>query len=133
MGLTPLPPLGGPEIVLKGRSVHRAKFGSSPHGTMRSVVHAVQSMDEVAAGLTELIADTRKRLTEFTVQSGQPYEYADRLAALSRRQQEVADALDLTKSQASSQMAAEEQDESVTFSGGAGWDQGRAAESCGVV
>ena len=103
--------MGGPEIVLKGSSVHRAKFGSSAHGTMRSVEHAVQSLDEVAAGLTERIADTRKRLTELTAQSGQPYEYEDRLAALSRRQQEIADALDLTKSQASSQMAAEEPDE----------------------
>jgi hypothetical protein len=103
--------MGGPEIVLKGSSVHRAKFGSSAHGTMRSVEHAVQSMDEVAAGLTGRIADTRKRLTELTAQSGQPYEYEDRLAALSLRQQEIADALDLTKSQASSQMATEEQDE----------------------
>ena len=60
------------------------------------------------------IADTRKRLTELTAQSSQPYEYEDRLAALSLRQQEIADALDLTKSQASSQMAAEEQDERVT-------------------
>ena len=106
--------MGGPEMVLKGSSVHRAKFGSSAHGTMRSVEHAVQSLDEVAAGLTERIADTRKRLTELTAQSGQPYEYEDRLAALSLRQQEIADALDLTKSQASSQMAAEEQGESVT-------------------
>jgi len=103
--------MGGPEIVLKGSSVHRAKFGSSAHGTMRSVEHAVQSMDEVAAGLTGRIADTRKRLTELTAQSGQPYEYEDRLAALSLRQQEIADALDLTKSQASRQMATEEQDE----------------------
>ena len=106
--------MGGPEIVLKGSAVHRAKFGTSAHGTMRSVEHAVQSLEEVAAGLTERIADTRKRLTELTAQSGQPYEYEDRLAAMSLRQQEIADALDLTKSQASSQMAAEEQDESVT-------------------
>ena len=103
--------MGGPEIVLKGSSVHRAKFGTSAHGTMRSVEHAVQTLEEVAAGLIGRIADSRKRLTELTAQSGQPYEYEDRLAALSLRQQEIADALDLTKSQAYSQMATEEQDE----------------------
>ncbi len=103
--------MGGPEIVLKGNSVHRAKLGVNAHGTMRSVEHAVQSLDEVAANLVQRIADTRKRLVELTTQSEQPYEYEARLASLSLRQQEIADALDLTKSQASSRVGTRESDE----------------------
>ena len=57
--------MGGPKIVLKGGSVHRAKFGMSAHGAMRSIEYAEQSLDEVAAELTERIADTRKRLAGF--------------------------------------------------------------------
>jgi predicted XRE-type DNA-binding protein len=103
--------MGGPEIVLKGNSVHRAKLGTNAHGTMRSVEYAIQSLDEVAASLVQRIADTRKRLVELTAQSEQPYEYEARLASLSLRQQEIADALDLTKSQASSRVGSGESDE----------------------
>jgi hypothetical protein len=44
---------------------------------------------------------------DLTAQIGQPYEYEERLATLSRRQQEIADALDLNKNQASAQLTAD--------------------------
>lgn len=72
-----------PEILLKGSSVHRAKFGTSALGTIRSIEHAIQSLEDTAQGLAERIADARKRLAELSVQSGQPYEYEERLTALS--------------------------------------------------
>lgn len=98
--------MGDPEILLKGVSTYHAKFGANPHGTMRSVEHALQNLEDVHAGLKDRIADAQKRLAELTVQSEQPFEYERRLSELTRRQQEIAVALDLTKSQASSRMDA---------------------------
>ena len=69
--------------------------------------YAIQNLDEVVASITQSIAETEKRIVDLTAQIGQPYEYEERLATQSRRQQEIADALDLTKNQASGQLAAD--------------------------
>ena len=92
--------MGGPEIVLKGATAHAAKVGTSALGTIRSVEYAIQNLDEVAATITQRIAETRKRVQDLDAQAGQPFEYAARLAELYQRQQEIADLLDLTKNQA---------------------------------
>jgi predicted nucleic acid-binding Zn-ribbon protein len=76
-------------------------------GTIRSVEYTLQHLEELAANLTQNIADTRKRLADTQAQVDAPFEYADRLASLARRQQEIEDELDLTKGQASSQLDAD--------------------------
>jgi chromosome segregation ATPase len=101
-----------PEILLKGSGIHSAKFSDSALGTIRSIEHTVQSLDEVAASLEQEMKDTRKRITDLTAQCGQPFEYADRLNVLVARQQEIAERLDLTKNQASSQLESESPAES---------------------
>lgn len=53
------------------------------------------------------IAEAKKRVTDLTAQTGQPFEYADKLGSLVRRQQEITDALDLTKNQASVRLKSE--------------------------
>jgi hypothetical protein len=60
----------------------------------------------VTAALTQEIAGTQKRITDLTTQAGQPFDYGQRLAFLVRRQQEMADALDLTKDAAPSRLDA---------------------------
>ena len=100
--------------MLKGATTYIAKVTDSAHGTIRSVEYVLQHLEEVAETLTRNITDTRKRLADTQAQVDTPFEYAVRLTELVQRQREIEDALDLTKSQASSQMAAEEQDESVT-------------------
>ena len=57
-------------------------------------------MGELAEALDRSIADTRKRLADTQGQVDTPFEYAERLAELVRRQDEIENALDLTKSQA---------------------------------
>ena len=57
-------------------------------------------MDEAAASLENRIAETRKRITDLTTQAGQPFEYDKRFEFLVQRQQEIEEALDLTKNQA---------------------------------
>jgi hypothetical protein len=99
--------LHGPEIVLKGASTHTAKVSDSALGTIQSVEHAIRHLEELAGNLTQNIADSRKRLAETQAQVTAPFEHAERLAFLARRQREIEEELDLNKDQASSQLEAE--------------------------
>ena len=96
--------MSGADIVLKGTGTHMAKVGTTALGTMRSVEYALQSLEESAAVTEQRIAETRKRIEDMNVQTEQPFEYEEKLAALSRRQDEIEDELDLTKNQASAQL-----------------------------
>jgi TolA-binding protein len=101
----------GADIVLKGSGTHLAKVSTTALGTMRSVEYAAQNLEEVAATVEQRIGETRKRIFDLQVQNSQPFEYEKRLAELSRRQDEIEDALDLTKGQAGAQMGASQDDE----------------------
>ena len=94
----------GPEIVLKGATTYMAKATDSALGTIRSVEYTIQHLEELVANLVQNIADTHKRLTDTQAQVDAPFEYAERLASLVRRQQEIEDELDLNKGQAPSQL-----------------------------
>ena len=91
---------GGPEILVRGAGTHSAKAGNSALGTMRSVEYAIQNLDEVAAGVEQRIGETRKRIADLNAQVVQPFEYEERLSTLVRQQDQIEDALDLTKNQA---------------------------------
>lgn len=101
----------GPEIVLKGAATHTAKVSDAALGTMRSVEYAVQNLEETKHNLEQSIKESKKHITDLNAQCGQTFEYSDRLAALVQRQQEIADALDLTKNQASSQLESDSSDD----------------------
>jgi predicted metal-dependent peptidase len=97
-------------LELAGVLVHESLHFVFRHGTIRSVEHTIQHLEELSANLEQTIADTRKRFTDTKVQVEAPFEYAEKLASLVQRQQEIEDALDLTKNQASSQLNAESSD-----------------------
>ena len=90
----------GPEIVFKGTSVHTVSVANTALGMIRSLEYSVQNLDEAAAALVENIKATQKRMTGLREQTEQPFEYAEKLAGLVQRQQEITDALDLAKNQA---------------------------------
>ena len=92
----------GPEISIKGAGAYIANVTDTALGTIRSVEHTIQHLDETAANLADSLADTSKSLADTQVQVEAPFEYAGRLSSLACRQQEIADELDLTKSQAPS-------------------------------
>jgi chromosome segregation ATPase len=94
----------GPELVLKGATLYPAKVTDTAHGTIRSVEHTIQHLEEVAETLSRNLADTRKRLADTQAQVNAPFEYGARLAELVQRQQQIEDEIDLTKSQASAQL-----------------------------
>src|ERR1035438_7942516 len=62
----------GPEIVLKGATTYTAKVTDTAHGTIRSVEHTIQHLEDVAQTLARNIADTRKRLTDSQTQVDAP-------------------------------------------------------------
>jgi len=97
----------GPEILVKGAAIHVAKVANTALGTIRSLEYTVQNLDETAATLTQNIADTQKRLLGLQVQLDAPFEYEDKLTALTSRQQQITEALDLNKNQASNQLDAQ--------------------------
>lgn len=95
--------MSGADIVLKGAGTHIAKVGTTALGTIRSVEYVIQNLEEAAALAERNLADTRKRIEDLKLQTDQPFEYEEKLAALSRRQDKIEDALDLTKNQAVAQ------------------------------
>ena len=99
--------MAGPEIVLKGVTTYTAKVTDTAHGTIRSVEHTLQHLEDIVENLDRAIADTQKRLTDTQAQVDTPFEYAERLAELAQRQQQIEDELDLTKNQASAQLGAD--------------------------
>jgi len=100
----------GPEIVIRGATTYTAKVTDSAHGTIRSVEHMIQHLEDVAESVACNIAESRKRLADSQTQMDAPFEYAQRLASLVRRQQEIEEDLDLTKNQAPSRLETESAD-----------------------
>ena len=92
---------------MKRASTHTAKAANTALGTIRSLEYTVQNLDESAAALTRNIADTQKRLTDLQEQVDTPFEYADKLASVTKRQQQIIEALDLNKNQAPNQLDAQ--------------------------
>src|SRR5207249_2820814 len=62
------------------------------------------NLEEVAVSAEQRMAETRKRIRDLQEHNNQAFEYEDRLAKLSRRQNEIGGALDLTKGQAAAQL-----------------------------
>jgi SAM-dependent methyltransferase len=96
--------MSGADIVLKGAGTHIAKVGTTALGTIRSVEYVIQNLEETAALAERNLADTRKRIEDLKLQTDQPFEYDEKLTALSRRQDEIEDQLDLTKNQVAAQL-----------------------------
>lgn len=94
--------------MLKGASTYTARITDTALGTIRAVEHAIQHLEELAETLGRNIADTRKRLGDTQGQVDAPFEYAQQLVEFARRQDEIENALDLTKRQVLGQPEAEQ-------------------------
>ncbi|HUA67729.1 MAG TPA: helicase, partial [Candidatus Saccharimonadales bacterium] len=98
------------EIVLKGHYHYTVNVGETPLGTIRSLEYAAQNLEERLAREESGLADTEKKCRELEEKVGEPFEHEDKLQSLVKRAKELADALDITKNQAASSLAAEETD-----------------------
>jgi len=99
--------MGEAQVILKGRAHHSTRLQATAVGTMRSVEHLVASLEDSLAQTENHLTQCRRRSEDLQVQAGHPFEYAEKLATLARRQQELVAALDLTKGQATGSLAAE--------------------------
>jgi hypothetical protein len=96
------------EIILKGHNQYTANVSDSPLGTIRSLEYVPQNFEERLASHQRDLADAEKKCRELETKIGQPFEHEAKLQSLGQRQKKLEDALDITKNQASSSLAAEE-------------------------
>ena len=95
------------EILLCGKNTYPAKISDSPIGTISSLEHIVRSMDERLENYKRDLASAKQKIIELQSHSNKTFEHEKRLQTLLQRQQEITQALDLTKNQASNQLSAE--------------------------
>jgi N12 class adenine-specific DNA methylase len=99
------------EIVLKGKNHYIANLADTPLGTIRSVEYTAQNMEERLQGWQRGLAESEKNSRELESKIGQPFEHESKLHSLVLRQQELENALDITKNQASNSLSAGESNE----------------------
>ena len=89
---------GEVELVLRGTATHSCRLQATAHGTTRALEHMVNHLEDTRGALADRLAQARKQLGDFQVQVDAPFEHGTRLAELERRQQELVQALDLSRS-----------------------------------
>jgi hypothetical protein len=94
------------ELVIQGANLYSASISESAHGTVRSLEHAIQALDEKLAQTEKDVEECRKREAELAAKLGAPFEHEARLKSLTERQEEIVKALDLTRNQASNKLDA---------------------------
>ena len=99
---------GKTELVLKGKNQYALNPPETPLGMIRSLEYFVQNMEERLAHNQRDLADSEKKCGELESKIGQPFEHEEKLLSLAQRQQQLEDALDITKNQASNSLATEE-------------------------
>lgn len=101
------------EIEVCGKNVYSSRISDTPLGTISSLEHLVRSMDEHLAQTQKNLSTAKQQLAELKSLEGKPFEHEEKLASLIARQQEITQALDLTKNQASSQLSADAEKETT--------------------
>jgi uncharacterized protein (DUF1778 family) len=82
-------------------TLYRANVSDSPTGTLASLEHALDSIEDRLRERETNLAQSRRQIVDLTNQLNQPFEHEEKLAAAIKRQQEIVTALDITKNQAS--------------------------------
>ena len=99
---------GKVELVLKGKNHYALNLAETPLGMIRSLEYLVQNFEERLAHNQRDLADSEKKCAELETKIGQPFEHEARLQSLAQRQQQLEDALDITKNQAANSLSTEE-------------------------
>jgi phage shock protein A len=98
---------GRVEFVLKGKNHYALDATETSLGTVRSLEYFVQNMEDRLTHKQNELADSEKKCAELEAKIGQPFEHEAKLQSLGERQKKLESALDITKNQAASSMAAE--------------------------
>jgi hypothetical protein len=88
-------------ILINGKHSYRANVSDSPAGTIASLEHALDGIEDRLHERETSVAQSRRQIVDLTNQLDQPFEHEEKLAEAAKRQQEIVTALDITKNQAS--------------------------------
>jgi len=88
-------------LLIHGKHSYRANVSDSPTGTIASLEHALDSIEDRLRERETDLAQSRRQIVDLTNQFEQPFEHEEKLATATKRQQEIVAALDITKNQAS--------------------------------
>jgi TolA-binding protein len=88
-------------ILINGKHSYRANISDSPAGTIASLEHALDSIEDRLRERETNLTQSRRQIVDLTNQLDQPFEHEEKLAEAAKRQQEIVTALDITKNQAS--------------------------------
>jgi len=96
-------------VIIHGKKEYQANVSESPAGTVASIEHALESMDERLRERESDLTQYRKQREDLSRQLERPFEHEEKLSVATTRQQEIIAALDITKNQATASV-----DDSVT-------------------
>ena len=91
-------------LSIHGKSEYKANVSDSPTGTIASVEHALEGIEDRLREREADLQQYRKQSEDLSRQLDQPFEHEEKLAAVTNRQQEIVAALDITKNQASARI-----------------------------
>jgi N12 class adenine-specific DNA methylase len=91
-------------LLIHGKHSYRANVSDSPTGTIASLEHALDSIEDRLRERETDFAQSRRQIDDLTNQFEQPFQHEEKLAVATKRQQEIVAALDITKNQASSRV-----------------------------
>ena len=86
-------------LLIHGKHSYRANVSDSPPGTIASLEHVLDSIEDRLRERETSLAQSRRQIVDLTNQLDQPFEREDKLAQATKRQQEIVTALDITKNQ----------------------------------
>ena len=102
-------------LLVDGRHEYKANVSDSAAGTIASVEHALESMTDRLGEREADLKQYHKQSADLAKQLDHPFEHEQKLTVAAKRQQEIVNALDITKNQASAAVteSAEENGEAI--------------------
>jgi hypothetical protein len=84
-------------LTIRGKNSYNANVSDSALGTIASVEHALESMEDRLRERESDLKQYRKQSEDLTRQLDHPFEHEEKLTAATKRQQEIFAALDITR------------------------------------
>jgi hypothetical protein len=92
-------------LVIHGKHSYRANVSDSASGTIASLEHALDSIEERLRQRETDLAQSQRQATDLAEQLERRFEHEEKLTVAAHRQQEIVSALDITKDQAAASVA----------------------------
>ncbi len=91
-------------ILIHGKHSYRANVSESPAGTIASLEHALDGIEDRLRERETDLAQSLRQSADLAKQLDQPFEHDQELVEATERQQEIITAFDITKNQASANL-----------------------------